>query len=392
MAVRKKVAVKLAFILVLAGVIISSLAIIIMTDDSKKTLTGYLNSSLSNAVNFSEFVYSQPLWDLHHKEVTRMNKIILQNEMIVAVNIFDSNHFFSGLKKVTPEKRAEKALATIQPLEEPFTINPDNTDAIEKISGEILHENDPIGKFELFYTKEFINDAVASFNIKLLTAFLVNGLLFIVIIFIAVTIINKPIVELARVAQGFIREKNFLFSIKKKKRNDEIGLLYNAFADMIAHVKEKEKESIYLQAQMEKNVHRFKDLFDTLQDAIDHEQYAKRLIPSSDQDELCMSLNTMLKKLELADNTMKNYGWLKNGLAELSRTISGEQDITGLSVQAVTFIANYIQARVGALFVLDDTSQTYCLTAGFALNAREIKNSEVRAGEGLAGQVVLQKK
>lgn len=388
----RKAAFKLACILVLTVAVTSSVTIVAMTGDSKKSLTGYLNMSLSNAVHFSEFAYSQPLWDVNHDEIARLNKIVLKNEMIVGVNIFDTGQFVSGSKKQinTSGERGKKAVH-IQNLETAY--GPDNASGdIKKIAGEILFEGDKIGRFELFYTEEFINDAVRRFNKKLLMAFIANGFLFVFIAFSVLSVINKPVVQLARVARRFIKEKDFVISLKRKNRYDEIGVLVNAFIDMIEHIKAKDRENEVLQNRLEENVSRFKNLFDALQDAIEHEHYSKRIAPQSENDELCISLNLMLDKLEIADNTTKNYGWLKNGQAELSRIIGAEHDTFILSHKAVSFIADYIKAAIGTVFIITQTPDEYCLAASYALEKSQVADKCIKPGQGLAGQVISQKK
>ncbi len=183
-----------------------------------------------------------------------------------------------------------------------------------------------------------------------------------------------------------------LLEIKKTTREDEIGVLYNGFVDMIRHITTKEKESQSLHTELKANVSHFHDLFLALQTAVDTKTFSYRIDPSSDEDDLCDSLNKVLEALEQADAASKRQNWLKNGQAELSTVIGGDQDIRSLCAKALQFIASYTGALIGTIFVFDETKDEFYLAAGYALKGGRRFSGKFKEGEGLSGQAALQRK
>ncbi len=183
-----------------------------------------------------------------------------------------------------------------------------------------------------------------------------------------------------------------LLEIKKTTREDEIGVLYNGFVDMIQHIKTKDKESESLHTELKANVSHFHDLFLALQTAVDTKTFSYRIDPLNDEDDLCDSLNKVLEALEQADAASKKQNWLKNGQAELSNVIGGDQNIRTLCAKALKFIASYTGALIGTIFVFDESKDEFYLAAGYALKGGNRFSGKFKEGEGLSGQAALQRK
>ena len=83
--------------------------------------------------------------------------------------------------------------------------------------------------------------------------------------------------------------------------------------------------------------------------------------------------------------------WLHSALSKLSERMLGEQSLTNLSARTLQFVADYVGARVGALYVLDSNGTAVC-TAGVALSADHPAQVHVAPGEGLLGQTLIDKK
>ncbi len=387
---KQKVALKLAGIIALSVVIASIAVIIFMARDSKGSLTEYLNISLSNAVNFSEFVYAQPLWLFDYDEVSRLNKVILKNELIVGVNVFDMKGFVKGAAKKDRENISDEKLV-VSDLKAPYS-PPESSTHIKKISGKIVRNEDVMGRYELFYSEKLIEDAVARFNNKLLTALILMGLFIILVVFLAVTNFNRPIIELAHIAERLAKTKDLSGTFKKKRRRDEIGILFNGVVDMIEQLKLKEEESQQLQMELEESLFRFTDYFTTLQEAVDTEDFSHRTVSLVLDDELSVALNKILETLETADIAKKDQNWLKDGQAELNNMIGGEQNISRLAGKAVGFIAEYAGAITGTIFALDQATAEFCLAGSYALTECELFEHRFKPGEGLTGQAVTEKR
>jgi CHASE3 domain sensor protein len=168
---------------------------------------------------------------------------------------------------------------------------------------------------------------------------------------------------------------------------DEIGYLAEKFNTMF--------EKINRSGQILKTSElKYRQLFNKLQESIRNKEYSFRFTPDSKKDDLSISLNNMLETLSKAENETNNNNWLKTGQADLSRTVSGERDITELCRVAITFIAEYVGAQVGTFFIKNSEEgekEEYSLIANYAFRKRKGLANRFKPGEGLAGQAALEK-
>ena len=84
--------------------------------------------------------------------------------------------------------------------------------------------------------------------------------------------------------------------------------------------------------------------------------------------------------------------WFKNGQNELNMILRGEKTTAELTGQALAFLAEYIGAGVGVLYVYDETEAVLRIAAGYALTECTRLNECLALGEGLAGQAALERK
>lgn len=82
--------------------------------------------------------------------------------------------------------------------------------------------------------------------------------------------------------------------------------------------------------------------------------------------------------------------WLKNGVAQLNERTRGNQSTEALGEKALDFFASYINARVGALYLLRNNRLE--LVAALALEAGELAaRRSIQVGETLVGDAVKRK-
>ncbi len=81
--------------------------------------------------------------------------------------------------------------------------------------------------------------------------------------------------------------------------------------------------------------------------------------------------------------------WLKTGLNELNRLMRGEQGTAELADKALGYLAEYLGAGVGALYLHDDRGNELYLVAGYALTRR---GDRIRVGETLIGQAAAERR
>jgi tubulin-specific chaperone A len=100
---------------------------------------------------------------------------------------------------------------------------------------------------------------------------------------------------------------------------------------------------------------------------------------------LAAALNDMAGKLRRSD-------WLRTGKAMLSDRLRGEQDLKALVNNALGFIAGYVDAQFGSLYVYDPEEDSLRLTGGYAVLNPEKLPLDLRLGQGLVGQAALDRK
>jgi methyl-accepting chemotaxis protein len=327
--IQKKIASKLALVIVFVVTIVSIISTFYFNNLNKKNLTEYLNISLSNAIYFSEMGYGQPLWDYNEEELARLSNVILKNKLIIAINVFDMENFLTGsIKKipkssddifynlipemdsskedVTPSDKAEGTSSEeeetqqgessddfiisqtqmlfqdnsieypIVKLKVPYQIPLEHA-YIKKVSGNVILKDKAVGKFELFYTEQFMHNAIVQSNNRMILAFVIIAVLIIIVMMFGASKINKPILELARISEKIAQDNDYSVKIKKSDRIDEVGILVNGFVKMIDQIRQKELERNTLYETLEKSLERFNYLFSNLQVAIDHADYSLRI-------------------------------------------------------------------------------------------------------------------
>ena len=91
-----------------------------------------------------------------------------------------------------------------------------------------------------------------------------------------------------------------------------------------------------------------------------------------------------LRASSLAD---RERDWLKSNQNELNTVMRGEQEVGVLGQRILDFVAQLLEARVGALYLDEGQGAGMCLLAGYGL-AKERHPAQVVPGEGLAGQAL----
>ncbi|GBD95319.1 MAG TPA: response regulator [Nitrospirae bacterium] len=178
--------------------------------------------------------------------------------------------------------------------------------------------------------------------------------------------ISRPIKSLvdwaARLSKGDLTIENIKIS------NDEIGKLNAAYREV---------------------VNSFKEVASVCED-ISNGDLSRSLDIKSDKDVLGKSVNRMISTLRKVTAENEKVNWLKTGQAELNNRMRGEQDIATLSQNIISYLAAYLDAQIGAIYVADE-NKLLKLTGTYAYKKQKNFYNEYRFGEGLAGQAALEK-
>ncbi len=106
---------------------------------------------------------------------------------------------------------------------------------------------------------------------------------------------------------------------------------------------------------------------------------------------LANSFNEMVVRLQRIIEENDKQNWLKTGQMELSNRMSGEQDIGMLGENIISYLAEYINAQIGTIYMACDNNRLK-LIGSYAFSQRKNISNEFMVGEGLVGQVALEKK
>jgi len=125
--------------------------------------------------------------------------------------------------------------------------------------------------------------------------------------------------------------------------------------------------------------------------AISKGDYSRNIEVKSKYDELGIALSTMTDILKENSKKNKNEIWFSEGVGELSDRLTGLNDMQELSKETISVITRYVGASSGVLYAYDDEKHELNLIASFAYVQREDLSNRFKLGEGVVGQVGLEK-
>ncbi len=112
--------------------------------------------------------------------------------------------------------------------------------------------------------------------------------------------------------------------------------------------------------------------------------------PKNEIGQLNRSFRQTVLSLQQAAEENQRYNWLQTGQLELDDQLRGDQSVNELSKRIMAYLASYLGAQVGALYIYDEESLR--LQASYAYTLNEKKSERFLLGEGIVGQAALEKK
>ena len=106
--------------------------------------------------------------------------------------------------------------------------------------------------------------------------------------------------------------------------------------------------------------------------------------------ELAGDANRMLRGLREMTEINEIEDWFKTGQGRLNDRMRGDQDPASLGRVIITYLAEYLNARIGAIYVADENHRLKLL-GSYAFKRRKNLSNEFEFGEGLVGQAALEK-
>jgi len=97
-------------------------------------------------------------------------------------------------------------------------------------------------------------------------------------------------------------------------------------------------------------------------------------------------------KLERISGENEQKNWMLSGASLINESLRGEQEIDELCTHVVTKMCNYLHAPIGALYLFNPKTQRLSLSGSYAFEKKKGKTTDILLGEGLVGQVALEKR
>lgn len=120
--------------------------------------------------------------------------------------------------------------------------------------------------------------------------------------------------------------------------------------------------------------------------------YSTEIIPRSSNDSLSVALIQMNENLRNSAKATSEQNWLKDGLNKLAMEISGNLTQQELADRAISFIGRYMDAGKAVLYSYLKDADKLSLLGSFAYTERELLSNSYSLGEGVVGQVALERK
>ncbi len=151
-------------------------------------------------------------------------------------------------------------------------------------------------------------------------------------------------------------------------QKDEIGALANSFREMQMGLRDKADVAMAIAAG---------DL-------------SQHVTLGGHNDHLGKAVNQMTLALQDSKRQSDLQDWIKTGKNELNSIIVGQGDLKVLAAEMLSFLASYLDAQVGTLYVMSDDG-FLTLHGSYAADQGDTLATVIKPGEGLAGQAALEK-
>ncbi|MCX6224169.1 MAG: response regulator [Bacteroidia bacterium] len=215
--------------------------------------------------------------------------------------------------------------------------------------------------------KEISNTTIFALRFSIVFLVLILGLLIIFLSRAISGMVTKPVLEI----RGHLRNMALgdLSGDSTYQSKDEIGQLTDSYRQM--------KSILLEQVEQAKRVAKG--------------DFENALTPRSEKDELTIALNEMTASLKQVKINNDRDSWIKSSQNELSFEIQGDIDLASVGQKIAGLVSRQLSALTSALFVYKDKDKIE-FVGGYAVNSEQAKARIFKPGEGLIGQVVLDRK
>lgn len=121
-------------------------------------------------------------------------------------------------------------------------------------------------------------------------------------------------------------------------------------------------------------------------------EYSLSIVPRSEKDTLGNALKKMTGSLRETTEANEKHNWLTSGQNQLNEKLIGDQGIEELAGNTINFLCAYLDAQIGAVYVLNDKEDELALNGQFAFASPEKIKEKFKLGEGLIGQAAKEQR
>ncbi|MCK5110257.1 MAG: response regulator [Arcobacteraceae bacterium] len=116
-----------------------------------------------------------------------------------------------------------------------------------------------------------------------------------------------------------------------------------------------------------------------------------KVLTNDEIGQMAHKVNSNIKTIQTLIDQENKQDWIKDGLSGLNNTLSGNNDITSVCNDSISYLCEYLKAGIGALYIHDKEEDLLHLYGTYAFVQRKDLSSIFKVGEGTVGQVALQK-
>lgn len=229
------------------------------------------------------------------------------------------------------------------------------------------------------------------------------GLVFGIFLSRNITVPLKRVVDAAsKIAVGDLAVKLDMQSA------DEVGALAHSFREMIAYIRDVAEVTRSISEgdlRVDVSLRSAQDVLNTslgkmlsyiqdissITEKISNKDLQVEVHPKSDQDVLNHSLQRMVTNLRAMIQAIEQTNWQQNGLNQLNNELLGEDSLLAVCDKAIRFVSRFVNAGYGALYVYDAKQEAVALYSSYAFTERDNVSNRYTLGEGVVGQVALEK-
>ena len=118
---------------------------------------------------------------------------------------------------------------------------------------------------------------------------------------------------------------------------------------------------------------------------------SRRVEVNSPNDHLGNAIDRMTMALQSSKRKSDLQDWNKTGKNGLNRIIVDQDDLKILTTEMLNFLASYVQAQIGTLYVKSEDG-LLTLTASHAVDPHQAPEVTIAPGRGVVGQAAAEKR